>query len=456
MSIATGLSPAKHGVYDFWDYSQQTKGMLKNLVTHRKAGKAIWNILSELNRQVIVANVPVTYPPEPVNGIMVSGHMTPSENCNFTYPSSFKDELLQAVPDYQIELSPKVASGQVGDIFSDTLHITYKRLAMLRLLLAKPWDFLFIVFTEADRIQHRRWDDICAMHPQAVAYYQLLDQALGLMLTTLQPEDLLLIVSDHGFQGARRAFQIQEYLYRQGLLRLNSKQKYLQDILVDRSRNIAWSLGLQGIPTRVRRSLREKGILRGLHEHHVIPSSNIDTEHTLAWLAVHSGAIAGYADIFLDERLEQKDIELLEAALQELRDPQTGLPLVAQIERDDAFGSGPFTPTRRHLIVLSREQVTLRTDLGVKNLWRALDSSSGIHHPDGIIYIYGAGVRPGVTIEPAHVYDITPTILARIGLPLSADFDGKVIADAFDETMVPNEPANSPETVGQRMRKLAS
>ncbi len=77
MSIATGLKPAKHGVFDFWEYDMASPHHEAKLVTHRKGGKAIWNILSEYGKQVIVMNVPLTYPPEAVNGIMVSGLMTP-------------------------------------------------------------------------------------------------------------------------------------------------------------------------------------------------------------------------------------------------------------------------------------------------------------------------------------------------------------------------------------------
>ena len=65
MSISTGLSPAKHGVYDFWDFEQTESGLRPFVITHRKGGKAIWNILSEWGKQVVVANVPMTYPPEP-------------------------------------------------------------------------------------------------------------------------------------------------------------------------------------------------------------------------------------------------------------------------------------------------------------------------------------------------------------------------------------------------------
>src|SRR5438874_8661328 len=106
-SISTGMKPAVHGVYDFWEYDeQQEPGTLRqaHIQTHRKGRKAIWNILSEYGKRVLVMNVPVTYPPEAVNGIMISGYMTPSSETDFTYPTAFKRELYRVVPDYQIDL----------------------------------------------------------------------------------------------------------------------------------------------------------------------------------------------------------------------------------------------------------------------------------------------------------------------------------------------------------------
>src|SRR5438132_13025054 len=109
-SLSTGLKPARHGVFDFWTYDeQQEKGKARkaHVLTRRRGGKAIWNILSEYDKQVLVVNVPATYPPEPVNGIMISGYMTPPNmNVDFTYPTSFKEELFHIAPSYSLIPGP--------------------------------------------------------------------------------------------------------------------------------------------------------------------------------------------------------------------------------------------------------------------------------------------------------------------------------------------------------------
>jgi len=459
MSISTGLAPASHGVYDFWDSTQETRGALTQPVTHRRGGEAIWNILSKWGKQVIIANVPLTYPPEPVNGIMISGYMTPDlpslPAAGFTYPAALTREVLDTIPGYHIDLSPAIGAGQIGDLFVETLHMTRNRIALQRLLLNKPWDFFYLVFTGADRIQHLRWDEIMDFHPRAVAYYRLLDDALRLFLETLAPEDLLLIVSDHGFQGAHRQFYLQEFLCRQGLLAMNRTDRY-RSALQDRIRATLWALGLRTMPTRVRGRLRRLGLLPVARQAHEVSRLDLDWEKTLAWIPSKSGAMAGYADIFFDHTLPEERIQALIAALQAIIDPETGQPLVTAAYREEAFGAGAFAPRQRHLIILTGEDTTLLTDLGVKNLWGTWQRASGIHHPDGVLYLYGAGVQRGAAISPAHVCDIVPTILSFMQLPVPSHLDGTFIAAAFtSDALSVSKNARAP-TVSQRLNTLLS
>jgi predicted AlkP superfamily phosphohydrolase/phosphomutase/Flp pilus assembly protein TadD len=54
------------------------------------------------------------------------------------------------------------------------------------------------------------------------------------------------------------------------------------------------------------------------------------------------------------------------------------------------------------------------------------------HRINGIIALYGAGVKKGFEINGASILDVTPTILALQGLPRASDMPGKVLAQAFE------------------------
>ncbi len=64
------------------------------------------------------------------------------------------------------------------------------------------------------------------------------------------------------------------------------------------------------------------------------------------------------------------------------------------------------------------------------------------HGPDGVLLLYGPGVRPGHRLESSHVLDVFPTVLALLGLPVPADAEGRVLDDAFD----------APPSAGSRAR----
>jgi predicted AlkP superfamily phosphohydrolase/phosphomutase len=51
---------------------------------------------------------------------------------------------------------------------------------------------------------------------------------------------------------------------------------------------------------------------------------------------------------------------------------------------------------------------------------------------NGIIIMKGPHIKAGYTLQNAHIYDITPTLLHIFSLPLGEDMDGKVLVDAFE------------------------
>ena len=295
-----------------------------------------------------------------------------------------------------------------------------------------------------------------ALHPLAVEYYQMLDDALGEMLDALHPDDLLIIVSDHGFRGVRRKFYIHEYLYRRGFLRMKSDRNRRRAEMLGFARNVVRTLKLQQVARLLRRQMRVAGMMVIEKEQHGAQLPDLDWERTRAWIPSASGFLAGYADIFLDEALSEEQIGDLVSALREIRDPETGLPLVVETYREEVYGTGPYAPAERHLIVLSNEQTTLPTELGRRELWETSDVTSGVHHPDGVLYLYGDRVKPGAKLSGAQVCDVAPTILAYMGMPLDEELDGRPVQDAFQPPSVPQEAVQSEGIVKWKLKQLAS
>ncbi len=439
-SISTGMKPASHGVYDFWEYEGAPGGSARNthVQTHRKGARAIWNILSDYHKQVLVINVPITYPPEAVNGIMISGYLTPGSDAAFTYPHHFKQELYHVVPDYKIDLEHEdmfsmKLTGKPGPLIDATMHMTERRIQLLLYLMqAKPWDFCYVVFVGADRLQHPLWQDIISLDTRTTAYFRLLDHALGLILEQLRPEDTLFVVSDHGFQGATQFFDINEYLYSKGLLKLTAGNKRIQFSRHTTAKRTLRQAGLLPLARRAKKLLKQSGAIQDYAGDVLEPVLvNIDWRQTRAYVPSMSCFLGGYADIFMAPDLDETTLLHLCEDLKTILHPRTKQPLIESLYTTDVFGTGPFAPREPHLLLLPSNGITFRPTLGNTRLWDEASAIRGIHHKDGVLFAYGGDIKQGFKAPNAEIYDIVPTILHSMRLPLPIQFDGHVLDELF-------------------------
>src|SRR5712692_5865304 len=91
-SFMTGKNPGKHGVYYFTTREKGT-GRDIPISAHARSGKTVWDLLSDSGKTVLVLNVPATYPPHPVRGVMIADFLTPKGKRDFVYPPALLDEI---------------------------------------------------------------------------------------------------------------------------------------------------------------------------------------------------------------------------------------------------------------------------------------------------------------------------------------------------------------------------
>jgi predicted AlkP superfamily phosphohydrolase/phosphomutase len=437
MSLVTGVKPAKHGVYDFWEYDAQGKD---HLVTGRKGGRAIWNVLSDHGKRVLVVNVPLTYPPEPINGIFVSGFPGASEKGDFTYPRAFREELFARVPGYRVDVD--LFAVRRGDRTSadEVVNVTENRIALMRYLLReKEWDFAFVVHRLADYLQHSRWPEVTGMAPPELRYYQLLDEALGEAREAIGPDGYLFVVSDHGFQGTRATFAINEYLYRHGWLYSERNHHYGFHLAKSIAKSALRHVGLLDTVRRAKRQVEARIEEAGAAEPRVIQRlvPYLTREEELAaGVSVPSwtGAGGGYAALTITRPLSTQQLIELRAGLLAVRDPSTDQPLLDAIYSSDVFGTGPYAPETECLLLLPSDGNTFTPVLGKPQLWDYVPRAHGTHHKDGVFYACGPSIRAGMdgpTGVPFEVCDVMPTVLRAMGLPIPEGVDGRVLEEIF-------------------------
>ncbi|RLA92653.1 MAG: hypothetical protein DRG25_05965 [Deltaproteobacteria bacterium] len=91
-NMITGKNPGKHRIGEFLIKKPGTYEEVVINSTFRDS-EAVWDILGENGIKVGVLNIPTTYPPTKVNGVMICGFLSPTRKRDFVYPPGLLDEI---------------------------------------------------------------------------------------------------------------------------------------------------------------------------------------------------------------------------------------------------------------------------------------------------------------------------------------------------------------------------
>ena len=490
-SIVTGNNPGKHGVYGFKDTSYRSVEEFSNASSVKT--KQLWTLLSEYGKKVGVINVPLTYPPIPVNGYMISGMDTPGPHCVFTYPPKLQDEINRTAGGYIIEAnisdSYMLSNDNERKLFiKQVMEALDKRIQTFQYLNEKyPADFTMIVFVATDRIQHRFWKFFDSEHPHfeqdksekfgmaVLDVYQKIDEFLGNLLNMLSEDTYLMIVSDHGF-GPRneKCIYLNRWLYVKNFLQYTfTKQQSAQGLIKQtllQGQSVTLELLRKILPIRIRHGLRD--MFPFLKSKMVRDSlfASIDWELTSAY----ADELMGTIRINLKGREPQGIVEpgseyehicnQIIHELYRLKDPQTELPIVEKVyKREDLF-RGDYVHAAPDLIIKWKDDLySPLPSLYAKTkkpedffgIIEPEDTSearmyhtSGDHRQDGIVLIKGIGIKGNYHLQGTRLIDIAPTVLHIMGLPVPSEMDGRVLVEALTEEFLQRHPVDDKKSGG--------
>ena len=182
------------------------------------------------DRRVGLVNVPLTYPPYPVNGFMVSGLLTPSTNVQFTYPPELGDWL--RAEGYRIFVNWADYWGRPDQFIKDIYITTEKRVRLIRQLIQnEQWDFFMFVISGTDTIQHYFWrHPDYPKHGQFTSiiqdYFAFVDDQLATILRQVSDDTYIIVMSDHGFGlTPTHMVHLNNWLEQEGYLKRNHRSK---------------------------------------------------------------------------------------------------------------------------------------------------------------------------------------------------------------------------------------
>lgn len=210
-TLSTGVSPGRHGIFDFVLPRRHEYGYRVATREDRRV-PALWNLASDAGARVAVVNIPMTFPAEPVHGVMVSGMDAPRLEARSVHPAGYLEQLLRLCPDYRIvsKAALRASRGDFDGAERELVDVVSARGRFVQAI-ARPRDMdLVMVNLEAtDGAQHFFWQHHDPAHPRhdpdaasrwgdAIGrVYEATDRELGLLIEAYDP-DTVIVVSDHG------------------------------------------------------------------------------------------------------------------------------------------------------------------------------------------------------------------------------------------------------------------
>ncbi len=454
-SFLTGVNPGKHGLVDFvFPGEDSYKVSMINAASRRT--RALWHWLNGAGYTVGLLGVPTTYPPEPVDGFMVSGFLAPGPHSEWAYPASLKAELRAELGEFLLSPNERYRSTPHLDRFlADlTASVENRTQAARYLMRTKPWDLFAVVYWDTDMVQHETWRLLDPNHPRhdaaeaeayresILAFHRKVDADVGRLLDEIDAETLVIVMSDHGFGAVHSFFLTNNWLASEGWLRFKrgawtsfKRGLFRAGFTPLRMFRVAKAMGLARLRKKARFQQQAKWLNRIF-----LSFDDVDWSRTQAF------SIGSFGQVYLNvaglrpqgtvspgreyEELRQRIIHRAMA----LRDPLDGQPLVEHVYRREELYSGPYMDRTPDLLIQPRgwEYMAFgHADFGSNKLVDPIVGLSGHHRPEGIVILAGAGVKADTRLERASILDLTPTILHAMGVPVPQELDGRVLQEAF-------------------------
>lgn len=450
-SIVTGCNPGKHGIYGF----ESTESLETHLVNSRyRKAPALWNCLTDIGLSSIIVNIPGTYPPEKIKGVMITGLMTPSPESNFTYPKKIKERLTKDdLGEYELEsiwLEDFPRSYMAKHAPDKLLNILIKQMesraqVTINLMKKEDWDFTMVVFRGTDTAQHFLFDKKNLL----LSCYQKVDELVGKIME-IAPKATFFIVSDHGFEEIKKIIHPDNILYNAGLLK-PYQEPY------DGAFSIIWYLFfkmgrffLRILPpdTIKHSTVIKKLLFSSASKHRVYDFSKTKAFCMSEGRGIQINLKGRYEEGIVENKDYEKTQDEIIKLFCELRDPEDNERFVEKVYRgNEIYGEAAWKPL--DLVLQPKKGYTMSE--GIRSydiLSHRLQSKAdklpilfkhdasertGDHAPYGIFFAYGKDVKPGHTVHNISVMDVLPLVFTAMNIPVPNSIDGKVYAGIFRE-----------------------
>jgi predicted AlkP superfamily phosphohydrolase/phosphomutase len=429
-SFQTGVNPGKHGIIDFRFFDRDVNKI--DLVNSSNINmRTLWEIASLHNKKTILINVPLTFPPRAINGIVIGDMLSPAVDERFVYPRAIYDQYIKG-QGYQITGGriDKYKLKSLENFVHEQVKVEEKRFNLAKKLInEQEWDLFMIHNQMMDRIQHAFYS---YLDPTSKSYnddkfdkisifYEQTDNFIGELVKNAGDNTTVIILSDHGSLEVKSYVNLNIWLYNKGYLNFTYKQ-YLGNLFT-----FAKSIGIFDIMKKITCRMVKKPML--FAELTGKASKNlIDLKKSKAY-SINSSI---WGNMYC---VDKKIISRIIKDLRNFRDPEDKNNIVKKVYLKEEIFKGPYLDHLPDLFLEPEKGYIFFTPL-IKNMHLfqrpALSRYErvGSHDTDGVIVIKGKNIN-NITDINGNIFDLMPTILHILDLPVPSYIDGRVLEDIF-------------------------
>ncbi len=410
-TIATGKPVDLHGITDNLMKDPDSNEIVAPSSNFRKV-KAIWNILSEHKNKVGVVGYKVSWPAEKVNGVIVSDRADESGYFSRQYSEPPFTALCaeQIFDSFKDKFNKSVATGPEMWAYKKDMFMSNFAKYLLK---NEKFSFFCLYLIGIDVLSHYYWrytfskseevsvEEISKYKNVIRDYYILCDRLIGDLLTTIDKDTTIIIVSDHGFKT--KSYKKDEYIFSNldNLLEACGLKKSIynsKEVMLEDAQKYMWNY---------KKNIRILGDLSGKE-----------------FNAVKDIAKKILANIKVEETAQP--------LFRIPNDTDSGFVL----EVDEVYIN---KMSQYHILINGKKYKII--DFATQ------DPFIGTHNYDNaIIIVSGKNIRRQQYLSYASVYDITPTILYLLGLPIADDMPGKVLINSIKEGFLARNPLRCIDT----------
>jgi predicted AlkP superfamily phosphohydrolase/phosphomutase len=464
-TFLTGLEPGGHGLFDFTQRLPGAYRLRFANATHRR-GATLLARASRAGRRVLGLGIPATFPPEPVDGLIVSGFDAPvssgTDARSASDPALYQAIAARVGPWKRPDLDESARDADFHERAVETLcaRIESKTRFALEALArleagGRRVELAAIVFAESDTVAHHYWRDHDPLSPRhdpsasaarrgaVAAVYERLDAACGALREAFGDDALCIALSDHGSGGAsHRVVHLNRRLAECGLLARSPGGGRLEA-----AARAARGLALRVLPPSLAEAVFRRARPAAARLESLARFGGFDWSRTPAfseeantqpgvWINLRGREAQGCVAEADYERARSDAID----ALRDWKLPG-GAPVVARARRREEVYAGPLRDRAPDVVIelaldagyglslvptpwSDARTDAVRTLAGPELAGGRGRGTNGCHRPDGIWIATGPGSERLDAAAAPSLEDVAPTLLRHLGVAWDGDLDG--------------------------------